>query len=119
MGMIVTKKLSISAVDGTSGTSGSSGVFTQSDKLSLELEMAFKTANLTNYKEFGYDIDNSLNLITIYENDTKAVTLFTKSLIYTNGNLSQTVLTRITDSAILTKDISYDINGLLESIEVS
>jgi len=112
MSVLVTKKLS-------GGVAGSS-VFSQSEKLALELEMSFKAANLTNYKELSYDSDDNLELITIYENDTKVVSLFTKEFFYDSAGILMAILiTRNSDAASILKSLTYNINDILESIEVS
>lgn len=98
MGVIVTKSLGV-------GISGS-GVFSQQEKLALELEMEFKATKLYYYKEFTYT-DNKLTDVDVYEDDTKTVQLFNKTLTYTESKLTQTDLTRISDSAVVTKTFSY------------
>lgn len=111
MSIIITKKLS--------GGIAGSGVFSQSEKLALELEMSFKAANLTNYKELIYtDGTNNLSLIIIYEDNTKSITLFTKAFIYneTTSLLERIIITRIFDNATLTKNLTYDENNNLISI---
>lgn len=109
MGVIIT----IPMAPGGAG----SGVFSQSEKLALELEMEFKAAKLYYYKEFGYT-GNELTVIDIYEDKTKAIQLFGKTLTYTDGKLTQIDLTRISDSATLTKKFTYTGSQLI-SIEVT
>ena len=104
MGVIVTKSIA------TAGTG--SGVYTQPEKLAMELEMEFKAAKLYYYKEFTYT-NNQLTGVNVYENDTKSVQLFNKILTYTESKLTQTGLTRISDSATLTKIFSYTDNKLV------
>jgi hypothetical protein len=101
----------------TPGATGA-GAYTQAEKLAMELEMAFKAAKLSNYREFTY-AGGDLTTITIYEDDSKLVTLFTKDFTYdVNGNLSQLLLTRELDGAQLLKIFSYT-DGDLTSIEAS
>lgn len=112
-------------IDGTSGSSGSSGssgqdgagAFTSNEKLALELEMAFKSADPSVTKQLGYDTTTgNLTLITINDYDSTAV-LFTKVLNYDiESNLIQIIITRISDSATLVKDLTYDVNGNLTII---
>ena len=109
MGVIVTKS--------TGSGSGSSGVFSQAEKLTLELEMEFKAANLYYYKELSYT-DTKLTGVDIYTDNTKTVTLFSKSLTYSDNKLTQSNLTRISDGATLTKVFNYSGSSLI-SIEVS
>jgi hypothetical protein len=105
MGVILTKPTNID-------------VYSFNEKLAMELETSFKAAKLHNYKELTYT-DGDLTSVDIYENNTKAVKLFNKTLTYTLGYLTQTVLTRISDSATLTKDFVYDVDNNLESVTVS
>lgn len=110
--------MGVIVVRGKSGAGGGTGVYSQAEKLALELEMSFKAANLSNYKEFTYTAGD-LTGIDIYEDDTKAVKLFNKIFTCISGTLTQLVLTRVSDSATLTKDFNYDINENLESIKVT
>jgi hypothetical protein len=105
MGVIVTKPTSL-------------GIFNQVEKLALELEMEFKAVKLYCYKEFTY-VDGQLTGVNVYEDNTKTVQLFNKILAYTGSRLTQTVLTRISDGATLTKDFVYDVDNNLESVTVS
>jgi len=102
----------------TSGGAGSAGGgFTSIEKLSLELELAFKPSTPNVKKIFGYDTTSgNLNLITIFQYDTTTV-LFTKILDYDGqDNLIKITITRISDSVTLIKDLSYDVNGNLTII---
>ena len=100
MGVIVTKPGS------GAGGGGGTGAYSQTEKLAMELEMAFKTASLYYYKELSYT-GNQLTGIGIYEDNTKAITLFSKTLIYVSNKLTETNLTRISDSATLKKAFAY------------
>jgi len=102
---------------GKSGGASTSGGFTSVEKLSLELELAFKTSTPSVKKQFGYDTTTgNLNSIIIYEYDTTTV-LFTKILDYDGqDNLIKITVTRISDSVTLIKDLSYDVTGNLTLI---
>lgn len=106
MGVIVTKPSS-----GTGGGAGS-GAYSQTEKLAMELEMEFKAVNLYYYKEFSYT-GSQLSAVDIYEDDTKAVKLFNKTLTYTDSKLTETNLTRISDSVTLKKVFSYTGSNLI------
>lgn len=93
----------------------SGAVYSSGDKLALEMEMAFKTANLTNYKVLTWTL-GQLTAIDIWTNPGMTVKLFNKVLSYTGDQLTSTVLTRITDSATLTKTLAYDIDDNLINI---
>jgi hypothetical protein len=109
--IIVTKKL-------TGGGSEGSGAYTQLEKLNMELEMAFKAAQVSNYKELSYDVNGNLETITIYTNTGKGTTLFQKTLLYDTITQSLTAaeLERISDGIVLRKVLEYDVNGNLADI---
>lgn len=107
---------------GTSGTSGSSGTsgqdgagaFTTPEKLALEIELAFKPSNPSVRKVFSYT-GGDLTQITIYDTtsaDSTAI-LFIKTFTYTGTDLTRVVITRISDSAQVIKDFTYDGQGNL------
>lgn len=121
MSVIVTRS---TASQGGSG----SGVFTQAEKLALEMEMEFKAANASYYKELYYKPDNPNkgNLISagIWTTTFKTLRLFAKDLNYyesgsLKGNLDNTLLLRDLDNAQLLKIFNYDDNENLASIQVS
>ena len=115
MSVILTKSVST----GTAGVTGS-GAYTRAEKLAMELEMAFKAAKLSNYREFTYSQQGDLTDIDIYETDSKLVTLFTKDFIYDNKkNLTDILLTRISDGAQLLKLFTYNPQGDLLTITAS
>lgn len=101
-------------VDTVSG--GSSG-FTATEKLILELQLAFKVANASHFKELIFT-SGQLTNVSIYTNSLKTTKLFNKDLTYTSGLLSQMILTRITDNKKITKNLSYDINNNLQTIDI-
>ena len=74
----------------------------------LEMILEYIMGTLTRCVDYTYDMDDDLTLITIYADDTRAVTLFTKVLTY-NGDkdIIQKVLTRISDGKTLTTDLTY------------
>jgi hypothetical protein len=78
----------------------------EQEKDNLELEMAFKAAVLSRYSEYTYAAKN-LTRIDIYTDNTKVTQLFSKVMTYVGKNLTQTVLTRISDGATLTKSFTY------------
>lgn len=105
---------------GTAAAAGSgSGAYTSGEKLAMELEMEFKAANVSYFKELGYT-DGDLTYLNIYTNPAKGTQLFGKTLSYDpSGNLANTLLTRTTDSAQVLKVFAYDNDSNLESINVS
>ena len=79
---------------------------TDREKLNLELEMEFKAAEIARFKELTY-FGKNLTAVDLYTDNTKAVQLFGKAFTYVGKNLTQTVLTRTSDGATLTKDFTY------------
>jgi len=80
----------------------------ESGSQALELELAFKSAHLSNYKEYAYDVGGNLIDIDIYDSSAKALLIFHKDLVYDgNGYLISSVLTRVSDGATLTKTYTY------------
>jgi hypothetical protein len=115
MGVIVTRGT------GSAGASGS--VFDANDKLAFEMEMEFKTANESYYKELYYvpagQLRGSLIDVIIWTDDLKTTQLFAKDLFYNSSkDLSRTLLTRDSDGAQLLKIFEYT-DGDLTSITVS
>ncbi len=114
MPVIVTRSIST----GSAGASG--GAYTQVEKLAMELEMSFKAAKLSNYREFTYSQQGNLTDIDIYETAAKITTLFTKDFVYSQqGNLTDILLTRISDGSQLLKLFTYSPQGDLTTITAS
>lgn len=114
MAIIITK---ISGSTSSAGASG--GVFSQTEKDNLEVEMAFKAAYRNYFKEFTYTA-GVLSAIDIWFDSSKTVKLFSKEFIYDiDENLWKIYTTRIIDNKILLKLFDYDIDGNLESITAS
>ncbi len=115
MGVIITKSLAGTTVSG----SGSAGAYNDAEKSAMELEMSFKAANLSNFKELTYS-DSLLSEINIYTNSGKTTKLFMKELDYDiSDKLSQITLTRINPNATLTKVLNYDGDDNLLTITIS
>jgi len=83
-----------------------------------ELEGMFNSAYTTAYSELIYTNGN-ITQINVFENDTKIKQLFTKDITYTNGSISQVLITNTISTQTLTKDIYYDTNGNITEIKVS
>jgi hypothetical protein len=114
MGVILTRK----STSSSSASGGGSGVYTSAEKLAIEMEMEFKAANDSYYKELSYT-DGSLTNVGIWTDNTKVFKLFNKDLSYSSGALTQTLLERISDSAKLLKLFDYDVDDNLTSVTVS
>jgi hypothetical protein len=89
----------------------------EQEKLNLELEMAFKAAAISRYKELTY-VGKTLTAVDIYTSAAKTVKLFNKTFAYVGKTLTKTVLTRISDGTTLTKDLAY-IGKNLISVTIS
>jgi hypothetical protein len=112
MGVIVTR------YTGSPGGSGA-GAYTVAEKLAMEMEMEFKVANASYFKQLGYT-GGDLTSLDIYTDSGKGTQLFGKTFSYDpSGNLGNTLLTRITDSAQVLKVFGYDGTGNLSSVNVS
>jgi hypothetical protein len=115
MGVILTKSLAGTTVSGGGGT----GAYNDAEKSAMELEMSFKAANLSNFKELIYS-SALLSEINIYTDSSKSVKLFMKELDYdASDKLSQIILTRINPNATLTKTLNYDVDDNLLNITIS
>ena len=67
------------------------------------------------YTEYTYT-SSDLTRIDVWENDNKGSLLFTKEFYYTNDDLTSIILTDVINSKVLTKTLTYDIEGNLESV---
>jgi len=103
---------------GPQGSDGADGAMSITDVAILEMEMAFKLANLTNFRETIYDTNGLLTNLSIYTNSSKTTKLFNKDFTYDVSEVLTTItLTRVSDSTILTKNLVYNVDGTLRSIE--
>jgi len=100
---------------GPAGADGSDGAISIVDVDTLELEMEFILSNLTNFKETIFT-DGLLTNLSTYTTPIKTTKLFNKDFTYVAGQLTQLVLTRVSDSATLTKEFTYNIDGTLKTI---
>jgi hypothetical protein len=79
----------------------------------LQMELAFKLSILVYYTEYIYT-ETKLSKIEIYSDNGKLTKLFTKDITYTDGVLTQTVLTRESDSQTMTTVYAYE-SGVIKS----
>ena len=84
----------------------------------LEMQLAFQYSFLANYKELTYDL-TGLTLIEIWDTPSKGTKLFNKALTYSDNNLTQIVLTRISDGKVLTKNFTYEDGNLISVTSVT
>lgn len=82
-----------------------------------ELEQTFISSITTAYTEFTYT-GSDITKIEIWDNNLKAVKLFTKNIIYTNGSITQTQTINEVNTRVLTKDYIYT-NGNISTINAT
>ena len=92
-------------------------LWTLDEKSNLEMELEYRTTNLSNFKVLLYT-GNKLTTVNIYEDNTKTVLMFNKALSYTGNNLTSTILTRLSDGAVLSKALVYT-GSKLNSVETT
>jgi hypothetical protein len=78
----------------------------------LELEFEAVAHDVTTHKVLGYT-GGQLTSINLYTDNILTTQIFNKTLSYTGSKLVSTVLTRISDSATLTKNFNYAGNDLI------
>ena len=88
------------------GAAGS-GSISASEKAALEMELSYKFSNPSNFKEMAYNVSDQLINVDTYTDSSKATQLYALVLTYSGDQLTQSVLTRNSDSATLTKDLIY------------
>ena len=79
------------------------------------IDLSFKAAYQNYYHEFTY-VSGGLSLIEIWESASKVTKLFEKSFTYTSGSLTGLVITDILASQTLSKTLTYDGSGNLQTI---
>ena len=79
-----------------------------------EIEGLYKVAFTTAYSELTYS-GADISAINIWDTNLKGTLLFTKSLTYTDGNITQIDITDHLQGVTLTKELSYN-NGNIISI---
>jgi len=84
--------------------------------IQIELDLKLDTNN--RYKVFSYTGDD-LTQQLIYEDNTMSTLLFTVDYTYTGTNLTQIDVTRESDSFTYTKVLTYDINDVLQNIDIT
>lgn len=82
----------------------------------IELDLLSNPTTVVKFKELLYTGD-FLTGIDIWTNSAKVVKLYSQVFNYTGDTLSSIVTTRISDSFSYTKTFTYNIAGVLTSIE--
>ena len=80
------------------------------------IDLDYKSRLSTYYHEISYTVGGDVDTIDVWLNNTKTTKLFTKAFTYTNGDLTQILITDVVTGASLTKALVYDVNGNLEKI---
>ena len=113
MGVIVTR-----STTSLSGSGGVSSSYTSAEKLAMEMEMEFKAANASYFKELDYDVNDNLTTIDIWTTPLKTLQLFNKTLSYNvSGNLTDTgdnnkIIAKVggtADNSTATNQLDWDI----------
>ncbi len=79
-----------------------------------EIELMFKVAESSSYKEINYTNGN-ISSIDVYTESNKTVKLFTKTIGYNNGNIINVSITDEVNGGTLNKAINYT-DGNISSI---
>lgn len=90
---------------------------TATEKSNLEMEMAFIARQPSNFTKLTYT-GAQLTMVEIFEDETMVVKLLQKDLTYNGNQLVSMTITRIADSATLTKTLDYT-GSTLDTIERS
>lgn len=80
------------------------------------IDLDYKSRLSTYYHEISYTVDGDVDTIDVWLDNTTTTKLFTKAFTYTNGDLTQILITDVVTGATLTKALVYDANGNLETI---
>lgn len=80
------------------------------------IDLDYKSRLSTYYHEISYTVGGDVDTIDVWLNNTKTTKLFTKAFTYTNGDLTQILITDVVTGATLTKALVYHANGNLETI---
>lgn len=95
-----------------------SAVYSLDEKKAIEMEMEFIAAKANYYQEFFYT-GNQLTSAGVWTTAAKIEKLFGKTLTYAGNKLTQTLLTRVSDGATLTKTFAYTGNQLTSTTVVA
>ena len=73
----------------------------------LEMDSAIPVLGANYYKTFSYT-GNDLTGMVVWTDDTMTEKVFEETLTYAAGRLAQSVLTRFSDGAVMTRDYTWD-----------
>ena len=90
---------------------------TSADPARADIEGMYKSAYANAYKEFSYT-DGNLSTIEVWTDASKITKLFTKTIVYTDGNITGVTLVDNDNNHSLSKTITYS-NGNIDTITVT
>jgi hypothetical protein len=73
----------------------------------VDIQIAFKLAYSSAYKEFTYNGSGQTTQIDIWEDNSKAVKLFTKTFVYSGSDLSSVTLVDEVSGKTMLKTFTY------------
>jgi len=82
------------------------------------LELELQSSSLLKFKQFTYDVNGNITDKDIYEDSSLSQHIFNVVYTYTGDDITKITVTRISDSFIFTKELTYDINGNLTDINI-
>jgi len=82
------------------------------------LELELQSVSLSKFKQFTYDVNGNITDKDIYEDSSLSQHIFNVVYTYTGDDITKITVTRISDSFIFTKELTYDINGNLTDINI-
>lgn len=85
------------------------------DTINLELRL---TAILNRFKELTYDVSGNITNMGIWDSSAKVTKYFNIDYTYTGDNLTNIETTRISDSYVYNKNLTYDVDNNLIEIEI-
>lgn len=83
---------------------------------SLSLELAWDINYPSFFAKATYNIDGTIQALDIYDSSAMTIHVFNKAYTWTGGQLTKVVVTRVPDSQTLEKDITYNLDGSLNTV---
>lgn len=102
-------------IDASGDTTFSGNVSDDSGNVRNNIDTEFLKAYTTYYTEYTYT-SGDLTQVDVWDSAGKTTKLFTKVLAYTTGNLTSVTLTDEVNSNTLTKTLTYDGSGNLDTL---
>jgi hypothetical protein len=103
---------------GIQGEEGPAGEWSEEQKERINLEVLFNESYNSAYHELVYS-GADITGINVWENDGKLLKLFTKSISYDSGNVTQVSIKDEIGGKTLVKSIEYDVDGGVVGVEKS